>query len=193
MRAIEFNALLVKFGACNEAVQWAEGKTLEEAWNTCDRADWMLWLVAKIDVTYSPRLRLAACACARTALKYVPEGEDRLRLTIECAERFARGEATQEELSVARTAAGASRTAWAAGVAAWAAEGASWAAGVAAGAAAGTSRATWAAEGASRAAWAAWTAGVAAGAAAGKEMSDLIRGIITPDDLFGVFGSKVTG
>ena len=100
-----FRERLFEMGACSEAVEWVGDKTLAEAWVTCERADWMLWLVSKIDGSYTPRIRLAACACARTSLKYVPAGEDRPRLAIECAERYARGEATKDELAAARAAA----------------------------------------------------------------------------------------
>jgi len=101
-----FRKRLVKLGACSDAIAWVGEKTLAEAWETCDRADWMLWLVRRIDGSYTPRLRLAACACARTTLQYVPIGEHRPRLAIEVAERFARGEASADELAAARAAAG---------------------------------------------------------------------------------------
>ena len=168
-----FREQLVEMDACAEAVEWVGDKTLAEAWATCERADWMLWLVSKIDGSYTPRLRLATCACARTSLKYVPAGEDRPRLAIECAERYARGEATKDELAAARAAAGA-----AAGAAAWAA------ARAAAGAAAGDAAGDAAGAAAGDAAWAAAraAAGAAAGAAAWaatlKEMADLVRQII---------------
>ena len=116
MSPAAFREYLNRLNACPEAVEWAKGKSLFEAWRTCDRADWMLWLVARVDKIYTPRLRLAACACVRTALKYVPIGEDRPKLAIECAERYARGEATVGELAAAVAAAGE-----AAGAAAWAA------------------------------------------------------------------------
>ncbi len=48
---------------------------------------------------------LAACACARTSLRYVPVGETRPLVAIETAERWARGEATLEEVRVAKRAA----------------------------------------------------------------------------------------
>jgi len=120
-----FKKYLVSLVACDEAVKWAGDKTQAEAWATCERADWMLWLVARIDgMKYTPRLRLAACACARTALKYIPPGEERPRLAIECAERYARGEATDKELAAAWAAAWAAAgdaARDAAGAAAWAA------------------------------------------------------------------------
>jgi len=182
---VTFRERLIEMDACAEAVEWVGEKTMAEAWATCERADWMLWLVGKIDGSYTPRLRLAACACARTALKYVTPGDERPRLAIECAERFAMGEATQKELDAAWASArdaawSAARDAeWAAAwSAAWAGTGD--AARVGAGAAAGD--AAWASAGDSArdAVWdgegdAAWDA---AGDAASKEMADLVRQII---------------
>jgi hypothetical protein len=38
-----FKEELKKLGASKCALDWAENKTLEEAWNTCDNPYWMLW------------------------------------------------------------------------------------------------------------------------------------------------------
>ena len=65
---------LLTHHACTSAVEWCkahEWETLDKLWSIADRADWMMWLVEKLDGTYSPRLRLAACACAPTALQYL--------------------------------------------------------------------------------------------------------------------------
>jgi len=174
---------LAQLDACSDAVAWARRyDSLKAAWAACERADWMLWLAGKVCGDRGSdghrKLVLATCSCARTALRYVPEGEYRPRVAIETAERWARGEATDDELSAANAAAEAAawaaaravraakaaRATWAAaGAAAWAAaEAADWAARVAAGAA----RAAWAAEAA------AWTA---ANAAASKDMADMLR------------------
>jgi hypothetical protein len=103
---------LVALGACEEAVEWARTQPdFATAWNECKRGDWMIWLLTALDKSYTPRLRLIACDCARVALKHVPTDEDRPRKAIECAERYASGEATAKELA-------------AAGDAAWAAAGA---------------------------------------------------------------------
>jgi len=171
-----FREQLVAMDACAEAVEWVGDKTLAEAWATCERADWMLWLVTRIDGSYTPRIRLAACACARTSLKYVPAGEPRPRLAIECAERYARGEATKDELAAAGDAAwDAGAAARAAGDAARAAAGdAAWAAGDAARAAARAA----AGDAVAVAGAAAGAAGDAARAAALKEMADIVRQII---------------
>ena len=32
---------------CEEAADWAQGKTIQEIWNTCDRGDWLLWWAQK--------------------------------------------------------------------------------------------------------------------------------------------------
>ena len=170
---------LTQLDACSDAVKWARGyDSLDTAWAACERADWMLWLAARVceerGSEAHKRLVLAACACARTALRYVPDGEDRPRITIETAERWGRGETTDAELDAAWAAgdagdaagAAASAAAWAA----WAA-GAAWDAGAAAWAAARD--AAWAA---SDAAWAASdAAGAAAWAAALRDMAVMLR------------------
>ncbi len=44
----------------------------------------------------------SACACARDALRFVPEGEERPRLAIEASERWVLGVASYNEVSAAR-------------------------------------------------------------------------------------------
>ncbi|MBS1805189.1 MAG: hypothetical protein JST28_17655, partial [Acidobacteria bacterium] len=109
MNALEFKKLLRKLYACDEARQWASGKDLADAWATCPRVDWMLWLLAKMaDQPGWPtrqQIILLACDCAETALQYVKPGEERPRIAIETARRWARGEATLDEVREARAAA----------------------------------------------------------------------------------------
>jgi len=98
---------LTRLRACDEAVGWAQNyKTFPAAWEACKRGDWMLWLAARSGVDRKA-LVLAACACARPALKYVPKGEKRPRIAIETAERWARGEATIEDLRLTSAASAA--------------------------------------------------------------------------------------
>ena len=85
-------------GACSKAVEWAEpyGDDHARAWAECECGDWMLWLLGRLSGEPGSdarrRLVLAACACARLVLHLVPDGEDRPRVAIETAERWARGE-----------------------------------------------------------------------------------------------------
>lgn len=86
---------LTVLGACSDAMAYAQTKdTYEEAWAACERGDWMLWLAGKLsgDSKSEARKRvvLAACACAKLALKHTKPGENRPRIAIEIAERWAR-------------------------------------------------------------------------------------------------------
>jgi len=202
---------LVDMKACPEAVEWVGDKTIEEAWTTCERADWMLWY-ASSKAPHALVVR-AACACARMALRFVPDGEDRPRLAIEAAERWANNP-TEENRAAAGAAGAAARAAWAAawaaadaaGAAARAAWAAAWAAADAAGAAGAAGGAAWAAADAASAAWAAagaagaaWAAADAAGAARAaadaasaawatgaaemRDLADIVRKHIALDDL----------
>ena len=133
---------LVAMNACPDAVEWARAySSLTAAWKACERADWMLWLAGKLCCTIPQRQRLVlgACACARTALKYVPRGEGHPLVAIQTAERWARGThgVTPEDVRAAAYAAYAAADAAAyAAYAAYAAAAAAYAASYAAYAAA---------------------------------------------------------
>ena len=63
--------------ACDEALDWAIAgnyATVQAAWNACERADWMCWLLVNSYPHTTGQVRLVLCACARTALRYVPAG-----------------------------------------------------------------------------------------------------------------------
>jgi nucleoid-associated protein YgaU len=92
---------LVALGACEDAVEWARTQSdLQTAWDNCERADWMLWLLARLHEDRKSVVWLA-CQCARTSLKYVPKGEKRPRVAIEMTERWCRGEASIEDVRAA--------------------------------------------------------------------------------------------
>ena len=99
---------------CREALVWARAQpSYAKAWRACRRGDWLLWLAARVGVDRR-LIVLAACDCARLSLRYVPAGDDRSRVAIETAERWARGEATIEEVRAAAAAAYAAYAAYAA-------------------------------------------------------------------------------
>jgi hypothetical protein len=117
--------LLENLEACDEVVEWANGyESLEQAWNECKRSDWMLWLDREMDLFTDKERRLMACQFVRKT----PIGDgktvwdlltdERSRNAVIVAERFANGEATEEELATARDA--AMDAARAAASAAWA-------------------------------------------------------------------------
>jgi hypothetical protein len=45
MEAQAFAKWLNNEGACRESLKWQHGKTLCETWDTCDRGDWLEWLL----------------------------------------------------------------------------------------------------------------------------------------------------
>ena len=175
---MKFTDKLKQIQACKEAIEWTEGKTWEECYNTCERGDWLAWLFEKLHPGDKRRYIIAG-RCALT-VKHLMEDES--IAACDTVIKYGRGEASEEELRDAREAARAA--AWAAGAAAWAARAAAgeapWAAvRVAAGAA---REAAWATAGAAReaAAWAtagaaAWAAGAAAWAETYKQCADIIR------------------
>jgi len=44
---MKFKDWLIKQDACGEAINWVGNMSEREAWENCERADWMLWLLAK--------------------------------------------------------------------------------------------------------------------------------------------------
>ena len=135
MRLQRLKAAVRKAGACDDARKWLDTlpltTTAQQAWDQCQRGDWMIWWWATACPTERPAVVLAACQCARTALTHVPAGELRPLRAIEAAEAWARNPS-----EAARAAAGAASDA------AWAVSDAAGAVSAAAGAA---SAAAWAA------------------------------------------------
>jgi hypothetical protein len=127
LNADDFQALLNDLGACREARRWARGRTLREAWDACERGDWLLRLAGTTGVNRR-KLVLVACGFARNVRKHVPAGEHRHLKAIEAGEAWARGggppsEAEAEAAEVAAYAAEAAHAAEAAYVAESAATG----------------------------------------------------------------------
>ncbi len=41
---------LEKLGACDESLEWVRGKTIKQAWETCENTSWMFWILIKTDL-----------------------------------------------------------------------------------------------------------------------------------------------
>ena len=172
MKRETLSQLLTRLEACDEAKAWAKGKTRQNAWAKCQRGDWMIWLLTQNKTVQNERLlRLLACDIAETVLHLVPAGEDRPRIAIETARRFADGQATAQKLAAAVDAAWSAKAAGVAGAAAWAARSAgdaAWSAKAAAWAAARAAGSAGDAAWSAKAAWDAWDA-------ANRQHADLVR------------------
>ena len=94
MTRADLLATLKRLRACPDAQMWAAATPGDpsDLWSTCDRVDWLLWLAAESGIVLP--VVLAACDCARTAIGFVPAGEDRPLRAIDVAERIGRGEIT---------------------------------------------------------------------------------------------------
>ena len=102
----ELVTLLTNKNACRPAMEWLKDRDLFRMWEECERGDWLLWFAAKVGIDRKVIVR-TACACAREALRFVPDGEIRPKTAIETAERWCNGEATIEQVRNASSAAAA--------------------------------------------------------------------------------------
>jgi hypothetical protein len=94
----DFQQWLRRLDACPEGRKWAAERTAEQAWDECDRGDWLLWWAARAGA-HRKVLVAVCCRIARTALRFVPAGELwRPMGAIETAERWCQGKATIEEV-----------------------------------------------------------------------------------------------
>ena len=170
---------LVDMRACGEAVEYCrKHDTLHQAWENCERADWMIWFLRRKSLLDKPTAVKFAILCANRVIgmferKY-PD-DKRPRLAIEVAQRYLDDPTEENRLgaraadaayaaaAAAYAAAYADAAAYAAAYAAYAADAAAYAAADAADAAA------YAADAAAYAADAAAYAAAAADAARSSE------------------------
>jgi hypothetical protein len=80
--------------------------SLESAWNSCDRADWMLWCLqgtlqmGMLENEFDSSVRLFAVWCARACLRASPV-HPTAEQAVNVAEAYAQGHASSQELSAA--------------------------------------------------------------------------------------------
>ena len=97
---------------CDGARRWLAtlpaDATMSDAWAQCPRSDWMQWAAQRSPLKETDeRWRLAGCAIIRRTPLHDGRTvwdlltDERSRNAVEVAERFARGEASSEELASA--------------------------------------------------------------------------------------------
>lgn len=93
---------IAALGACSEAIEWLRAAChpdLATAWAACPRAEWMLWLAARVAEAGSPEHRAvvaAAADCAATALDFAP-GAAGARRAVEAAQAWAQEEVSTDD------------------------------------------------------------------------------------------------
>lgn len=117
MKTIE--QFCAEHSACLEGQKWALAhcKDMQEVWSTA-KPTWLIWIATRPGVLTERELRLFTVSCARQVQHLLTD--PRSVKAIDVAERYANGDATEEELAAARDEAwaAASDAASAAGMAA---------------------------------------------------------------------------
>lgn len=174
--------LLNELNACQDAKQWAAGKTLSQAWQECQRSDWMLWLLGRSQIDKKTIATIAvefAETCVHNAKNYPAVAE-----CITTVKKYLSGQATQEELAAAESSAWSSVLA-AESAAELAARAAAWAA--LAALAADSAESAESAALAALAAGAAGAARLAARSAARSANCEIIRKHVSADEICKLF------
>ena len=90
---------LKKLNACKEAIEWiANQKNYKEAWQNCERGDWMLWLACKLNVD-DKKLTMAKAMCAKQVEHLMQD--QRSRDALQSCIDYANGKITRNQLNAA--------------------------------------------------------------------------------------------
>lgn len=95
--------ILRRMGACEGSLQWlarANRATFADAWNACERHDWMCWLIGRT----MPHREIVALACDLAEAALAHATDPRPRACIDTVRAWLRGEATIEEVRGAQSA-----------------------------------------------------------------------------------------
>lgn len=88
-----------KYNPCKEAIFFRNKyKTFKEAWDNCNRGDWMLWIAYQV-VVDKRILTYAKALCAETVIHLMKD--KRSINAIKVAKLYGKGKATKQELNLA--------------------------------------------------------------------------------------------
>jgi hypothetical protein len=113
MERSELLEFLASIDSCEDATEWLKARpqdeSLEQTWEVCEDARWMLWLAAYLGVDQK-LIVLITCDCADYAVtNHVPPKEQRPAEAIRVARQWCEGKATTEEVRLAHHAAWTAR------------------------------------------------------------------------------------
>lgn len=97
---------------CSEGKRFALArKTMAQVWDECPRGDWLFWILTRLDYERKPLIKLLCNVIIGTPLDDKQTVGDimpkKSREALKVMERWADGEATEEELKAARKEAAA--------------------------------------------------------------------------------------
>ena len=88
---------LKNLNVCCDAIEWvATQRNYKEAWQNCERGDWMLWLAKQLKVD-DRKLTLANFKCANQVRHLMKD--KRSIVALDAAEKYGNGEINREELN----------------------------------------------------------------------------------------------
>ncbi len=88
---------LEKLNACEEAIIWLKSqKYASEAWQNCERGDWMLWLAKRLNVD-DKKLTMAKAMCAKQVEHLMKD--QRSKDALQACFDYANGKITRKELN----------------------------------------------------------------------------------------------
>lgn len=64
---MKFQEMLEKLDACDEAREWVGNHSLQEAWEVCDRPEWLMLLAKYVNIPQCARIE-AMCVAIRAAI-----------------------------------------------------------------------------------------------------------------------------
>ena len=105
---MNFQQFLIEKRACQDAQNWAKGRTIEQAIDECHRGDWLLWLAEELGV--EKRLLVGTAGHCANTLRHLMKDE-RSSNCVDVCLAYGKGEATDEELTKAAAAAWAAKAA----------------------------------------------------------------------------------
>jgi hypothetical protein len=103
---------LVSLNACEDAREWAKGKSCKEIFDTCRRGEWMLWLYRMQEDFDLRKLILAKGHCANT-VRHLMKDERSIN-AVDTAIKYGEGKCELDELNKADAAAADAAYAYAA-------------------------------------------------------------------------------
>ncbi len=59
-KGTSFRSYLTRHGACGPALDWLGKKSMRTAWQTCERFDWMIWLLNMLEMDKDVEAQLKA-------------------------------------------------------------------------------------------------------------------------------------
>lgn len=98
-------SILKKLNACKEGQEWGDSQeSYEQAWNICERGDWLLWIAAarSVDIKKIVGAKVEIARLVQHLMK-----DERSLNALDVGEKFSKGEASLEELKEAADAADA--------------------------------------------------------------------------------------